>query len=93
MGSSSFLLLVRHAYVDDLPPFSNASQRLSLEDQIDPSRVTDIEQKKVRGPTLDPVTRPEQYLGGRIVVFRDPRPGKLFGFDDQMQPFFGCALG
>ena len=75
--------------MDDLPPFPQAFERLSLEDQVDSPRITDIEKERVGGHPLNPVSRLEEELKGGIPVLRNSYPGQFHSLYDEAECFSG----
>ena len=73
------------------PRFPRLSIGFPWKIKVDSPRVTDIEQERVGGRPLDPVSRLEEELRGGIPVFRDPYPGQFLGLYDEVERFPGYS--
>ena len=77
-------ILLGQTDMDDLPRFSKGPQRLSLKGQIDPPRISDVEQEELGCHPLDSLTRFQEDLVRGVPVFCDSNPGQFAGVENEM---------
>lgn len=77
------MTVLRQIQMDDLSALADIAQGFPLKIDGYPTGVSDID-RKFLAFALNPFTRPQQNLIGRIVILNDVRPGCLARLHDEL---------